>query len=261
MCVIPKLPDHKNHRERLCRRAKHILERAKETLGAAGLPVRTMVRTGSPVRVVIGASYNYDVTVVAAASRRVGPMAGLGPVGARVAEHSHRATILAREGRAEPGARILVAVDGSEGSLRALDTMLKLVDLSAAEVTLLHVVETPWLLSALDQEWPSLGDEESSADLQAQMKDALLQDADDILSAASEHLPAHVTLNSLIYEGVPADEILGEADRGDYDLLAIGATGATDLKHQILGSVSSRVAWDASCSVLLVNTEDEAEGL
>ena len=41
----------------------------------------------------------------------------------------------------------------------------------------------------------------------------------------------------------PADEILSEADQGDYDLVVVGVGGASQMKHSILGSVSTKVAW------------------
>jgi nucleotide-binding universal stress UspA family protein len=44
---------------------------------------------------------------------------------------------------------------------------------------------------------------------------------------------------------------LSEAERSQYDLVVVGASGARDLKHRMLGSVSARVAWDANCSVLI----------
>jgi nucleotide-binding universal stress UspA family protein len=52
------------------------------------------------------------------------------------------------------------------------------------------------------------------------------------------------------------DQILSEANTGDYDLLVLAATGEMDVKHRILGSVSGRVTWNAPCSVLLVHTGD-----
>lgn len=47
-------------------------------------------------------------------------------------------------------------------------------------------------------------------------------------------------------------EILGEAENGQYDLIILGAAGATDAKHNVPGSVSSKVAWQATCSVAVV---------
>ena len=51
----------------------------------------------------------------------------------------------------------------------------------------------------------------------------------------------HTAVTSIICEGVPADEILSEADQGSYDVSVVGANGTNDLKHGMLGSVSRRV--------------------
>ena len=56
----------------------------------------------------------------------------------------------------------------------------------------------------------------------------------------------------MITEGDPALEILSEAERGEYDLIVIGATGEDDLKHDLLGAVSTKVAQAALCSTLVV---------
>lgn len=258
LCVVPPVHHgHEGERERLCRRAKRALERASETLGDAGLKVHTNVKMGSPARTIIGASPNYDVTMVGATSHRAGAMNGLGPVASRVVEHANGPTLVARSSRNSTGTRILIAVDGSEGSFRALDRMVELMDLSEASVTLLHVTETPWLHLGTDQEWLGYEEEEEEAiDPQAQLEREFVREADEILARARERLPARTAVETLVYEGLPADEILSEAERGDYDLVVIAASGSRDLKHRILGSVSSKVAWNAPCSVLLVRGAD-----
>jgi nucleotide-binding universal stress UspA family protein len=55
----------------------------------------------------------------------------------------------------------------------------------------------------------------------------------------------------MVEEGDPALEILSEAEKDEYDLIVLGATGEHDLKHQLLGSVSTKVAQDAPCSVFV----------
>jgi nucleotide-binding universal stress UspA family protein len=57
---------------------------------------------------------------------------------------------------------------------------------------------------------------------------------------------------TLIEEGNPATEILGEAEGGLYDLIVLGAADAMDTKHNMLGSVSAGIAWQAPCSVAVV---------
>lgn len=254
ICVAPKVPGHAHdsHQERVRRRAQHIADKTKAVLAGEGVTVHAKVHVGSPARTLIGASYNYDVTVVAAASRRADPMTGLGPVASRMAEHAYGAVLLAREGTSDTGIRVLVPVDGSEGSFAALSTAAELIDLQEAEVTLLHVIETPWLHAGPDQEWLGYEEErEERIDEQARIQEIFVKEADAILLAARERLPAGSAITTLTKEGIPGDEILSEAENGSYDLVVVGASGSVDVKHKILGSVSSKVAWNAPCSVLL----------
>ena len=258
MCVAPAVgPKAHAHKTKLCRRAQHIVERARAALAAEGVSAKPIVQAGSPARVLVAASLNYDVTVLGAQSHKDRTPAGLGPVASRVAEHSNGTVLLGREIANDSGLKILVPVDGSEGSLRSLDKLASLVDLSTADVTLVHVVETPWLHAGDDQEWLGYEEEkEEEIDTQAQIEREFEREGDDILESARDRLPARTTVTTLIYRGIPSDEILGEAETGDYDLVVMGASGAADLKHQMLGSVSSKVAWNAPCSVLLVRTKD-----
>ena len=55
----------------------------------------------------------------------------------------------------------------------------------------------------------------------------------------------------MISEGDPALEIISEAEKVEYDLIVMGATGEADLKHRLLGSVSTKVAQNAPCSVFV----------
>jgi nucleotide-binding universal stress UspA family protein len=258
LCVAPEVdPEDHVHRAKLCRRAKRIVEAARAALSAQGVSAKPIVQAGSPARVLIAASLEYDVTVVGAKSHKNRSPVGLGPVTSRVAEHSNGTVLISRELRSDAGLKILVPVDGSEGSVQALDKLAALVDLSAADVTLVHVVETPWLHAGDDQEWLGYEEEkEEEIDPQAEFRRDLEAEGDEILENARARLPVRTAVTTLIYRGIPADEILGEAETGDYDLVVIGASGAADLKHQILGSVSSKVAWNAPCSVLLVRSGD-----
>ena len=56
----------------------------------------------------------------------------------------------------------------------------------------------------------------------------------------------------VIAEGNPATEILGQAEQDEYDLIVLGASGATDMKHRMLGSVSAKVTGQTACSVAVV---------
>lgn len=256
LCVTPQ-EGGKAHRTKLCRRAARVLDAAQATLSAAGVSAKPIIQTGSPARVLISASLDYDVTVLGAESHNNRIAAGLGPVTSRVAEHSNATILIARELRSDAGLKILAPVDGSEGSLRALDKLAAVVDLVSADVTLVHVVETPWLHAGDDQEWIGYEEEtEEEIDPQAQFERELARAGDEILESARARLPVRTAITTLIYRGIPGEEILREADTGDYDLVVMSASGVVDLKHQMLGSVSIKVAWNAPCSVLLIRAAD-----
>jgi len=249
LCVVP---DMRAASEKLQRRATRILEAARHTLAEQGVSARPLFEQGSAIKTLLRASLQYDVTVVGAKSRDDSSPSGLGPVASRIIEHSSASVLIGREGRNDTGLRILVPVDGSDAALAAIDKLVTLVDLSAADVTLMHVVETPWLIGPDPPE--SMGEEDEPADPQAQLAFELEREAEDVIEAARTHLPPRTAVNRVIERGLAANVILAEADSGDYDLVLMAASGVTDMKHQLLGSVSVKVAWNAPCSVLLMRS-------
>jgi nucleotide-binding universal stress UspA family protein len=254
VCVMPEVRANRHPTsDKARRRAAKILEHARCALAGEGISVGVRLETGSPARTLIHLSSGYDLTVVGAKSREDLSVGGLGPVASRVLEHSVSSVLIARETRNEPGLRILAPVDGSDLALRAIDQLAPLVDLSTADVTLMHVVETPWLHAGPDQEWLGIEEEvEEKTDPQAQFAEEFEREAEAVIEEARTRLPVRTAVTRVIERGLPADAILAEADSGEYDLVVTAASGATDLKHQMLGSVSAKIAWNAPCSVLLV---------
>jgi len=241
--------------DKLQRRATRILEKARHALAEQGVSARSLLEHGSAIKTLLRASLQYDLTVVGAKSRNDDSPSGLGPVASRIIEHSTASVLVGREGRNDTGLRILVPVDGSDLALGALDKLVSLVDLSTADVTLMHVVEKPWL-AAPDQEL--FEEEEDQTDPESQLthefERELEREAESVIEEARSHLPTRTAVNRVIESGLPADAILAEAERGDYDLVVMAASGSHDMKHQLLGSVSVKVTWDAPCSVFLVRS-------
>jgi nucleotide-binding universal stress UspA family protein len=234
--------------ERLARQTKRILYDAKRILADEGCTATTACRTGSPARVILHESKNYDVTVLGAKGRDEHSVGGLGPVASRLVEHASGCVLIGRTPPQDRQPRILVPVDGSDGSEQALEMLASFFDLESADVTLLHVLETLWLPEDEDGV-PQEGVDQEALELR--------REGEALLAKARAKIVAHHSgVTTLIREGVPANEILSAADEGDYDLVVVGATEATDMKHQVLGSVSSKVAWNAPCSVLLVRVPE-----
>ncbi len=234
--------------DRVARRTKQILQEARRILREEGIIASTLCRTGSPARVILHEAKNYDITVLGAKGCDEHSPGGLGPVASRLAEHASGCVLIGRAPPRDRQARILVPVDGSDGSEQALDKLASFFDLESADVTLLHVLQTLWLPED-ENDVPQEGADQVKLELRLEA-DALLA------QARAKILPMHSGVTSLVREGIPANEILNAADQGDYDLVVVGATDATDMKHQVLGSVANKVAWNASCSVLLVRVPE-----
>ncbi|MBZ5611393.1 MAG: universal stress protein [Acidobacteriia bacterium] len=243
------------YQHRAAAETRRVLEEAKRVLAEEGVDALTLCETGSPASVIMRQADDYDVTVMGAKGRNVRSEVGLGPVASRIVEHANGCVLVGREPPGDKQIRILVPVDGSAGSQHALDALNSFFDLGSAEITLLHVLETLWL--PLEPEEESLGANDPEYRQATQLLMELRREAEQLLAEArSRVLASHPGVTISIREGTAANEILSEADQGGYDLVVVGASEAANMKRSVLGSVSSKVAWSAPCSVLVVRVPE-----
>lgn len=64
-------------------------------------------------------------------------------------------------------------------------------------------------------------------------------------------IPAEITVNEVLREGTPADEIIAQASEDNVDLIIIPSHDKS-LEQFLLGSVADKVARHAPCPVLVV---------
>jgi nucleotide-binding universal stress UspA family protein len=223
-----------------------LLKRASDALSANGIAAHAFAKTGSANDVLVRLAEDYDVVVIGAQGRTERPGPGLGPVASRLVEHVGGTVLVGRELVNESNFKILVGVDGSARSRNAIESLISNFNLEDAEVTLMHVIEKPWLRLNLEQELEKAEAEELFGPELRREAEHIIEDGR-AMFASSE-----VSTEALIEEGIPANELLHEAEIGEYDLAVLGATGASDLKHTMLGSVAFRLAWTAPCSVVVV---------
>ncbi|MEJ2243583.1 MAG: universal stress protein [Candidatus Bathyarchaeota archaeon] len=135
--------------------------------------------------------------------------------------------------------KILVPVDGSQGSLNALDKAIKIAKKFDGKITLINVYWisafrlTPSQLVDYVVEVRKVGEE-------------ILAEGKKVVR--SEEVP----VESIIKEGHIVEEILKTAKEGNYDLIVMGARGISKIKEILLGSVSYGVTSHAPCPVLIV---------
>jgi nucleotide-binding universal stress UspA family protein len=263
LCVAPayrtreKGGRKEDYERRILRETTQVLEEARANLtGEAGV-VNLLTEVGSPSAVLVERAEDYDLTVVGSQGAGVTSELGLGPVASRVVEHAMGPVLVGRDLRSEDTIRMLVAVDGSAASLHAVETLGLLFDLRSVEVCLMHVAETPWVQLGLEEDWTTYSEEDKEKSEAGKMEQELVREGEVVIEQARELLRTHrLSISTVTEEGDPASKILSEAERGQYDLIAVGGTGSRDLKHGMLGSVSAKIAWDAPCSVLIVREPD-----
>lgn len=241
--------------------ARRIVDAAHADLPPGAAVVTRLAEIGSPAVTIIDRARNHDLLVLGDKGTGTPGSAGLGPVASRVLEHSPCPVLIGR-GLPETadGLRVLVAVDGSDASREAVETMCSAFDLGEVEVCLMHVAETPWVHLGVEEDWVTASEEEQDRSEPGSLEREMVREGEAIVEEARRWLQIpRVLIGTNIVQGNPSDEILSEAERGGYHLVVIGATGGRDLKHRMLGSVSTKVAWNAPCSVLVVR-EPEVTG-
>jgi nucleotide-binding universal stress UspA family protein len=136
--------------------------------------------------------------------------------------------------------RILVALDGSEASRRALRVALELARALGANLHAIGVEEH------LPHYAATLGEvQEAKAEANAFFEEVM---------AGARALAAEygVPLTTEVRAGNAAQQIINLARQGGFDLIVLGAHGHSLLEHFLLGSTTDRVVDHAPCSVLVV---------
>jgi nucleotide-binding universal stress UspA family protein len=138
-------------------------------------------------------------------------------------------------------ANILVPVDGSDNSYRALDAALLLSEKLGSNITVIHVMEQVPITH--------IGSEK----LLSEFLQAYKKESQDILSKCSEIATQKgLTINTLLLEGNPASAILDFSKKEKFDLLIMGRRGLGKFKELILGSISSKIVHHSPSAVLLI---------
>jgi len=151
--------------------------------------------------------------------------------------------------------KILVPLDGSEHSDRALATALQIAKNFNGEITLLHVYSvtvTPVVIPEPTTLNPTGVPIATSAEV-SKMVDAARDAGKRILADGEQKVGAEsVSVETSLREGNSSQEIVKAAKEGQFDLIVIGARGIHRLRDLLMGSVTEGVVKHASCSVLVV---------
>jgi nucleotide-binding universal stress UspA family protein len=136
------------------------------------------------------------------------------------------------------GERILVALDGSENSERALDQALSMATICKSKLFVVSVVD---LYAEVIAEAPDL-------------EEKMSEKAEKTLEWAKQKAEKkNISCETIVHIGRPVYEfIVKEAQERKIDLIVMGKHGRTGLKRLLMGSVAERVIGHAHCAVMII---------
>lgn len=142
---------------------------------------------------------------------------------------------------------LLVAVDGSDESFRALERAVKMANVTDGSITLIHAIE-PDIYDAGGGEPTTVSDRRDrliidSLDAAEEQGQSILDEAAEIAAAAGQD-----ATRELRY-GRPAKTIVDFAAEGGFEVIYLGHRGRSDRTIEFLGSVARDVVERATIPV------------
>ncbi|MGC8936289.1 MAG: universal stress protein [Candidatus Methanomethylicaceae archaeon] len=135
---------------------------------------------------------------------------------------------------------ILVPIDGSPASMRAVDLALEFGMRDGAKITLMHVIIPPPNLTS------------------SQAIEELKKAGESVLEAAESRCKCFGLIVKKILrvaewnQSSVASEIYDEAVRGRYDLAILGSRGYSGERGILMGSVTISLAVSLPCTIIIV---------
>jgi nucleotide-binding universal stress UspA family protein len=137
--------------------------------------------------------------------------------------------------------RILVAIDGSKMSNKALKSALQIAKERFSKVGVIHVEKNVMIsenmtTDSIDEIYSKINHE----------VDALFDEAKVLAEDEDLEIDTHYVM------GDPAVQIVKTAEEGNYQLIVMGSRGLGAIKGIVMGSVSYKVLQLSHCPVLII---------
>jgi len=139
--------------------------------------------------------------------------------------------------------KILVALDGSDISMKALGAAIDEAKVWKADLHAVYVVETGMLASIPPD------------NIQESIYSLLEKEGNDIITESVKRAAASgITLTSHIAEGHAGSMILDVAREVGADIIVLGSTGKSNIDRLLVGSVTSYVVRHSDITTLVVRS-------
>ena len=210
-----------------------------------GIDIQSSVMQGEPINVLLEEIQRADYQIVAVERRRGISFLhrAFGSLSQRVIDHSPIPTLVITRPR-NKFERILICTGGLQIAERVIETGARLASSANAHVTLFHVANTiPQMYSGLeelDESIEKVLDTDTPLAKHLRKSAKILEDYD-------------VESDMELTHDVVSQGILLEANKGDFDLIVIGASHAKKtFLGWLLGDITQEILHNALCPLLIV---------
>ena len=156
---------------------------------------------------------------------------------------------------------ILYATDLSDNARYAYKYAASIAQQYEAQITILHVIENLTTETFLqihgfvgEEKWNQL-QKEKQADFVSRIQGRLSNFCDEINSEMDAC--TFQVEKILVKDGIPADEILHQADLNDADMIVMGTRGFGMFKDALMGGTARRVVRRSAIPVMVVRLPEE----
>lgn len=200
-----------------------------------------LVERGNPLRILLRASGEARLVVVGSRGHGALEAHVVGSVSHHLARHARCSVAVVRPADDTGARRILVGIDGSPSSVRALKFAAIRASSTGESVLAVHAYRYPALSGT------PIG--LLASDINTERADAAERLAAEIVAGLSIDFP-DLALRSTAVVGRPA-EVLARLSE-ESSLVVVGARGRSPVQELLLGSVSQQVLDSARCPVVVV---------
>jgi nucleotide-binding universal stress UspA family protein len=135
--------------------------------------------------------------------------------------------------------RIVLPVDGSDNSTRAVEKALHLAKETGVGVTALYVMEFPYLASV------------DLSSTNPEINERIKKEGNALLDGVKKQgSKLGVRVKTVLVEGIPDDQIIQEAKKDD--LIVMGCKGRTALSRIFVGSVCEKVLHHSKSPIMVI---------
>jgi nucleotide-binding universal stress UspA family protein len=223
---------------------REALEKEAQSLAAAGVSAKMVVRAGEPIREIFNetSAHTYDLVVIGA-QRKGGSGHYWRSEKTYEVIKAISPPVLVAIGECAQLKRFLVCTGGREFIDEAVQLTGKLAAALGASVTLLHVMAEPPVMYAdlvqLEEDLEYLLESKSELGVNLGKEKEMLE---------RMGVPVQVRIR----HGLVVDQVFAEAREGEYDVIVTGSAAARGtLQHYIMGDLTRTILNRANCPVLV----------